>query len=347
MRLDRGLLWAICLLALTLAPDRARAQDAGAARAQHACEAVAARITAARAAWDLPAATNAYEQGLKPESSCSERALFCLGRSTALVHLAEVYARAGAEKGTDSTLPDEALADIEGLLRAGQRYGRPWQLLVALADYELERAKRAHDPALFSTAAFDYQLALFDLGDFPSCGDYGEPPDPTGTQIAQVYQRMSTALLLASPLKIATSRCSVCQWAFLAGIRNFTPSVRPLPITFDPNRSEPTPEGRQAIASLLDCAKAQRLPRIVLSGHTDDVGSARFNMRLSAERLASVERLLKQGGFTGEIVLEPKGKSEPYDSNGLGGYSQDEIKRLNRRIELRALAAGEAPSCGP
>ena len=94
MRPDRGsLLWAICLLALVLLTNGARAQDAGGARAEHACEAVAARITAARAARDLSAATNAYEQALKPESACSERALFCLGRSTALVHLAEVYAR--------------------------------------------------------------------------------------------------------------------------------------------------------------------------------------------------------------------------------------------------------------
>ena len=313
------------------------------AHADDACTAVAERITAARQARDLAALTTSFQEAARPESSCSEKGRYCLGRSVALGYVAEVYAREKKEPGAADAQPGET----EGLLTTARTFGAPWQLLVASADAHLDRARAAHDPALYGAAAYDYQLALIDLGGDAACLDYGEPTAPTAPQIGEIYGRMSTALLLAAPIKIATTKCSVCQWAFLSGIRNFTPAVRPLPITFESNRSDPTPEGRDAIAALLECLKAQKLPRIVLSGHTDQVGSAAFNKGLSSDRLNAVQRLLRQGGFAGNIVLEPKGKSEPYGGDGLDGYSEEEVRRLNRRIELRAFAAGEAPSCSP
>jgi outer membrane protein OmpA-like peptidoglycan-associated protein len=313
------------------------------AHADDACAAVAERITVARQARDLAALAASFDEA--SVSPCSEKARFCLGRSIALGFVAEVYARSRKEDGSSrSDAPSEEMND---LLTKGRNFGAPWQLLVAVGDLHLDRARGAHDPALFGQAAYDYQLALFDLNGEPACPEYGEPPAPVAPQIAEVYQRMSTALLLAAPIKIATSKCSVCQWAFLSGIRGFTPMARSLPITFASNSADPTPEGREAIAALLECLKAQKLPRIVLSGHTDQTGSAAFNMTLSNRRLAAVQQLLKQGGYTGTIVLEPKGKTEPYNGGDLGGYSQEEILRLNRRIELRAFAAGEAPSCSP
>jgi outer membrane protein OmpA-like peptidoglycan-associated protein len=312
------------------------------AHADDACAAVAERIAAARQARDLPALAASFDE--TSVSPCSEKARFCLGRSIALGYVAEVYVRSKEGGASRSDPPSEEMND---LLTKGRTFGAPWQLLVALGDLHLDRARGAHDPALFGQAAYDYQLALFDLNDQPACLDFGEPPAPVASQIADVYQRMSTALLLAAPIKIATSKCSVCQWAFLSGIRGFTPMARPLPITFASNSSDPTPEGREAITALLECLKAQKLPQIVLSGHTDQVGSAAFNKTLSSRRLAAVQQFLKQGGFAGKIVLEPKGKSEPYEGSDLSGYSQEEVLRLNRRIELRAFAAGEAPSCSP
>ncbi|HEY6257110.1 MAG TPA: OmpA family protein [Xanthobacteraceae bacterium] len=324
------------LVALVPLPRHARADDT--------CGAIAQRIATARQARDLAALTKALAGVSGPESSCSEKARYCLGRSVALGYLAEVYARSPQKEAAGAKAsPDE----LEALLATARSYGAPWQLLVALADRKLERAKAAHDPALYGAAAYDYQLALLDLRDDPACADYGEPPPPVAPQIAEIHQRMSTALLLAAPIKIATGKCSICQWAFLSAIRNFTPSVRPLPITFNSNRSEPTAEGREAIAALVECLNAQKPPQIVLSGHTDEVGSASFNMKLSAERLATVQRLLQQGGFAGKILLEPKGKSEPYKAGDLSEYSEAERQRLNRRIELRAFAEGEAPTCGP
>jgi outer membrane protein OmpA-like peptidoglycan-associated protein len=313
------------------------------AHADDACTAVAERITAARQARDLAALAASFNEA--SVSPCSEKARFCLGRSVALGYVAEVYARSKKEEG--STRPDPPPEEMNELLTKGRSFGAPWQLLVAIGDLHLDRAKGAHDAVLYGQAAYDYQLALFDLNDQPACLDFGEPPAPVAAQISDVYQRMSTALLLAAPIKIATSKCSVCQWAFLSGIRGFTPTARALPITFASNSSDPTPEGREAIAALLECLKAQKMPRIVLSGHTDQSGSAAVNLTLSSRRLATVQQLLKQGGYTGTIVLEPKGKSEPYKAGDLGSYSQEEILRLNRRIELRAFAAGEAPSCSP
>ncbi len=306
------------------------------------CTAIAERIASLREAHDLTALDAAFAAASRADSPCSDKARYCIGRSAALGYVAELYALSRKEQNRGGAAPPD---EMEALLARGRNLGAPWQLLVALGDLQLDQAKAAHDGARYGEAALDYQLALLELTDEPACLEYGEPPAASARQIGEIYEHMSTALLLAAPIKLATSKCSVCQWAFLSPIRDFTPAVRPLPITFAANSVEPTAEGRAAIAALLQCINARKLPRIVLSGHADQTGSADFNLKLSDRRLATVERMLKEGGFAGTVVKEPKGKSEPYQSGDLASYAPEEIQRLNRRIELRAFAAGEAPSC--
>ena len=163
-------------------------------------------------------------------------------------------------------------------------------MLVGRGDVRLARARAAHDGALYSNASLDYQQALIAIDQPPVCADFGEPPRPGKDDIALIYHRMSTALLLADPVKVATTKCAPCQWLFIAGIAGFTPAVRPLPITFPSGSSQPTPEGRVAALALLDCVKAGNYSRIVLSGHTDPVGPSAYNRALSARRLETVRR---------------------------------------------------------
>jgi type IX secretion system PorP/SprF family membrane protein len=74
---------------------------------------------------------------------------------------------------------------------------------------------------------------------------------------------------------------------------------------------------------------------IELTGHTDNVGSAKFNLKLSALR-ANVIRdyLVSQGVNESRIVAQGKGMTEPLNQN----KSEDE-KAANRRVEMKILYA--------
>lgn len=304
--------------------------------ADRACTEINAEITAARKAGNLDQLAALWLRAKANEEGCSEEALYCLGQSIALGHVEAAYTKGDAGAST---------GEIEPLLDKGLAYGSPWQLRTARGDLLLARAKVAHDGSLYSKAALDYQEALIALGEPSICGAYGEAPRPPKDDIASIYRRMSTALLLARPVKIATTRCAPCEWLFINGVAGFDPAVRPLPITFPSNASEPTPEGRAAALALLECVKAGGYSRIVLTGHTDQLGSATYNLALSARRLDALKRILVDGGFAGQIALEPKGKSEPFITDGQG-YLPSEVRRLNRRVELKDATPGAGEKCG-
>lgn len=70
--------------------------------------------------------------------------------------------------------------------------------------------------------------------------------------------------------------------------------------------------------------------KVKLTGHTDNIGSAAFNMRLSMYRAEVVmQYLLKKGIERSRIETEGKGLTEP-----LNGNATDEERALNRRVEL-------------
>jgi outer membrane protein OmpA-like peptidoglycan-associated protein len=70
--------------------------------------------------------------------------------------------------------------------------------------------------------------------------------------------------------------------------------------------------------------------KISLIGHTDNVGSAPFNMRLSVVRANALrDYLIKKGVDPSRIVAEGKGLTEPLNDNKTEGD-----RALNRRVEL-------------
>jgi OmpA-OmpF porin, OOP family len=70
---------------------------------------------------------------------------------------------------------------------------------------------------------------------------------------------------------------------------------------------------------------------IHLSGHTDDVGSDRYNQQLSLRRAENVARYLKLQGIAGSrITVEGYGKNRP-----LVAADSDDARATNRRVEIR------------
>lgn len=108
----------------------------------------------------------------------------------------------------------------------------------------------------------------------------------------------------------------------------------PVPITFIFDEANFTEEGRKAAALLLEYLKLKQFKRITLTGHADERGTDELNLNLSRERLETVARYLKEGGFTGELDLVPKGEAEPFTGVVRNEYGQDDLWQLDRRVEL-------------
>ncbi|MFR1320583.1 MAG: OmpA family protein [Akkermansia sp.] len=77
--------------------------------------------------------------------------------------------------------------------------------------------------------------------------------------------------------------------------------------------------------------------KLEISGHTDDVGSERYNQGLSERRAAAVKAQLIEFGVPAErIVTRGFGKSQPrrtYSTNA-NDEERDEARKENRRAEM-------------
>jgi type IX secretion system PorP/SprF family membrane protein len=78
--------------------------------------------------------------------------------------------------------------------------------------------------------------------------------------------------------------------------------------------------------------KKSESSKILIAGHTDDVGSPRYNLKLSEERAIAVKKYLVENRGVDPKRIETKGfgSSKPIADNGT-----DEGKQQNRRIEVQ------------
>jgi outer membrane protein OmpA-like peptidoglycan-associated protein len=111
-------------------------------------------------------------------------------------------------------------------------------------------------------------------------------------------------------------------------------TVVPVPITFVFNEAEFTEPGKKAAGLLLEYLRLKNFKNVSLTGHADERGTNQLNMDLSRERLETVAHFLKEGGFKGELDLEPKGETEPFKGVDRSQYGKEELFQLDRRVEL-------------
>lgn len=70
--------------------------------------------------------------------------------------------------------------------------------------------------------------------------------------------------------------------------------------------------------------------RLLIEGHTDNVGSAAFNLELSRQRAQSVQQYLAQSGIASQrLSVSAMGLQNPIASNGTVSGRQQ-----NRRVEV-------------
>ena len=101
-------------------------------------------------------------------------------------------------------------------------------------------------------------------------------------------------------------------------------------VSFDFNSSALKPAFTRTLEKVADIL--QRYPRttIRIIGHTDNVGSAAYNQRLSEDRANSVAWSLEDAGVDPQRVsIEGRGESQPRASN-----DSEAGRQLNRRVEM-------------
>ena len=112
------------------------------------------------------------------------------------------------------------------------------------------------------------------------------------------------------------------------------PPVKNFIVFFDFNRSDLTGEAQAIVAEAIKAAKTQGAAHITVTGHTDTVGSDRYNQALAMRRAEVVKDALMAGGIdaagistdargfhdllvqTGPGVREPRNRRAVIDLGG-------------------------------
>lgn len=101
-------------------------------------------------------------------------------------------------------------------------------------------------------------------------------------------------------------------------------------IQFEFNSSALTTDSQSGIQMLTDFLKRNPELKVELAGHTDDVGNAQYNLKLSAERAEVVRRALIDNGINeNRLTAKGYGSTVPLVPN-----DSEENRALNRRTEM-------------
>ena len=86
---------------------------------------------------------------------------------------------------------------------------------------------------------------------------------------------------------------------------------------FDFDKSNLTSEAQSAVSQAVSAAKTLGSVRIMVTGHTDTVGSDKYNQALSIRRANAVkDEMVRQGMSTDAIAIEGKSFSNPMVPTG-------------------------------
>lgn len=112
---------------------------------------------------------------------------------------------------------------------------------------------------------------------------------------------------------------------------NLSKNSTRLLVTFDFNKATLSDESIPDLENLLELLQDKDDTNCILEGHTDDVGSDDFNMKLSKERAEAVKAWLVKNGIQGKRI-ETKGYGE---SRPLVKDTTEEARTMNRRVEIK------------
>lgn len=99
---------------------------------------------------------------------------------------------------------------------------------------------------------------------------------------------------------------------------------------FDFDKSVVRPDGKRAIDEALDKLSGVDLEMVIATGHTDSIGTERYNQKLSERRAAAVKAYLVSKGIpASKITTIGKGETQPVATNKTAAGRQK-----NRRVDI-------------
>lgn len=100
---------------------------------------------------------------------------------------------------------------------------------------------------------------------------------------------------------------------------------------FDFDKSEVKPKGKAMLDDLVNVLKGANYEVILAIGHTDRIGSVKYNQKLSVKRAEAVKQyLVSKGIAANRIYADGKGKSQPVTKPG-------DCKMSNRKALIACL----------
>jgi len=115
----------------------------------------------------------------------------------------------------------------------------------------------------------------------------------------------------------------------------------PSSVLFETGKNELLPSAKERLSEVSKALEQVGDRKIVIEGHTDDVGSDADNLELSKARANTVrEYLISRGVDENKISAVGKGESTPIENN-----KSTEGRAINRRVEI--VVGGEAVGGGP
>ncbi len=99
---------------------------------------------------------------------------------------------------------------------------------------------------------------------------------------------------------------------------------------FDFDSAELRPENREKLARIAGVLLASEGYRLFIDGHTDDIGTAEYNQKLSERRAKAVRDYLVEAGIPPELIeIRGFGKTQP-----LVKAKTKQARARNRRVEI-------------
>ncbi|HEX4332605.1 MAG TPA: OmpA family protein [Usitatibacter sp.] len=99
---------------------------------------------------------------------------------------------------------------------------------------------------------------------------------------------------------------------------------------FDFDKSVVRPDGKKSIDAAMDKIRGVDLEMVIATGHTDSIGTAAYNQKLSERRAAAVrEYLVSKGIPASKVTTIGKGKTQPVATNKTA-----EGRQKNRRVDI-------------
>jgi OOP family OmpA-OmpF porin len=111
-------------------------------------------------------------------------------------------------------------------------------------------------------------------------------------------------------------------------------------IHFEFNKARIMPDSSELLAQIAQVLKEHpEIRQVSIEGHTDALGSAQFNLRLSQQRADAVRTWLMDSGIAADrLQATGHGKTRPVADN-----KTEEGRERNRRVEFHIVPAGGTP----